>query len=91
MLVDEKVYTLEKVFKATVLGVEPTPVHIAAFDFSTESISLENDTLRVTDTQSGFKGKLMNEARIRTIGSTEHINVLILETVPDISIWQGNW
>lgn len=78
LTVDEKVYTLEKVFKATVLGVEPTPVHIAAFDFSTESISLENDTLRVTDTQSGFKGKLMNEARIRTIGSTEHINVLDL-------------
>jgi hypothetical protein len=78
LTVDEKLYTLEKVFKATVLGVEPTPVHIAAFDFSTESISLENDTLRVTDTQSGFKGKLMNEARIRTIGSTEHINVLDL-------------
>lgn len=78
LTVDEKLYTLEKVFKATVLGVEPTPVHIAAFDFSTESISLESDTLRVTDTQSGFKGKLMNEARIRTIGSTEHINVLDL-------------
>lgn len=78
LTVDEKLYTLEKVFKATVLGVEPTPVHIAAFDFSTESISLESDTLRVTDTQSGFKGKLMNEARIRTIGNTEHINVLDL-------------
>ncbi|MDD2995482.1 MAG: hypothetical protein PHP99_04610 [Paludibacter sp.] len=76
--VQDTVYSNSKSFNVTVLGVEPTPVHIAAFDFSTESISLESDTLRVTDTQSGFKGKLMNEARIRTIGSTEHINVLDL-------------
>ncbi|MBN2767268.1 MAG: hypothetical protein JXR27_12930 [Paludibacteraceae bacterium] len=78
LTVDEKLYSLTKTFKATVLGFEPTPIHVAAFDFSAESITYENDTLRVIDTQSGFKGKLMNEARIRTIGSTEQINVLDL-------------
>lgn len=73
-----KLYSMSKTFIVTVEGIVPTPYQVATFDFSQESLSVENDTLRVTDTQSGFKGKLMNEAKIRTIGNTEHINVLDL-------------
>ncbi len=72
------VYTLQKQFKAKVLGVAGTPEQLAQWNFNTESISFENDTLRVADIQSNFKGKLMNQARIRTIGNTERINVLDL-------------
>ena len=72
------VYTLSKPFTATVIGIIPTPDQLATWNFKTENITLENDTLRVTDILSGFKGKLVNEARIRTIGQTEHINVLDL-------------
>lgn len=71
-------YTLSKPFTATVIGIIPTPDQLATWNFKTENITLENDTLRVTDILSGFKGKLVNEARIRTIGNTEHINVLDL-------------
>lgn len=77
-IVGGKEYSMSKVFKATVLGIEPMPEYLAAFDFSSERISFENDTLRVTDAQSGFKGKLVNEARLRTIGETEQITVLDL-------------
>jgi hypothetical protein len=73
-------FLMSKVFTATVIGIIPTPDEVATWDFNTENISLESDTLRVTDTNSGFKGKLVNQARIRTIGTTEHINVLDLGT-----------
>ncbi len=76
--VGSSVFSLQKEFKAKVLGVEGTPELLAQWDFNTEKILFENDTLRVYDNLSGFKGKLMNEARIRTIGNTEKINVLDL-------------
>jgi len=76
--VDGVPYTMAKVFTAKVLGVVPTPDLVADWNFNPENITLENDTLRVTDALNGFKGKLVNEARIRTIGSSEHINVLDL-------------
>ncbi len=76
--VGSAVYTLQKVFRAKVLGIAGTPEQLAQWNFTTESISFENDTLRVADVQSSFKGKLMNQARIRTIGATEKINVLDL-------------
>lgn len=73
-----KVYNLSKTFTAKVLGIVETPEQVATFNFTSENITMENDTLRVTDAASGFKGKLINEARIRTIGNTEKINVLDL-------------
>ena len=76
--VNGKVYNLNKSFTAKVIGIEPTPVQIATWNFTSNNITLENDTLRVLDVASGFKGTIMNEARIRTIGSTEHVNVLDL-------------
>lgn len=78
--VDGKAYTLTKTFKVTVLGVIPTPIEIATFNFNQEYLSTLNDTIFVTDAASGFKGKLMNEARIRTIGSPtdQQYNVLDL-------------
>lgn len=71
-------FSLQKVFRAKVPGIAGTPEQLAQWDFSTKSITYENDTLRVYDILSNFKGKLMNEARIRTIGNTEKINVLDL-------------
>lgn len=72
------VYTLQKEFRAKVLGLTGTPEQLAQWDFSTESIKFENDTLRVYDILSNFRGKLMNQAKIRTIGETDKINVLDL-------------
>lgn len=77
-MVGNKVYNLSKSFKVKVLGVIETPQQIATFNFDSETVSVENDTVRVIDTQSGFKGKIMNEARIRTIGNTDRKNVLDL-------------
>jgi hypothetical protein len=71
-------FSLQKDFKVKVLGIAGTPEQLAQWDFSTASIKFEDDTLRVYDVLSNFKGKLMNEARIRTIGNTEKINVLDL-------------
>lgn len=78
--VDGKAYSLTKTFKVTVLGVIPTPIEIATFNFNQEYLSTLNDTIFVTDAASGFKGKLMNESRIRTIGSPtdQQFNVLDL-------------
>ena len=77
-LVGDKTYTMTKIFSVKVPGIAGTPDKIAEWNFKSENILLENDTLRVIDIQSGFTGKLMNEARIRTIGKTEKINVLDL-------------
>ena len=74
----DTVFTSMKVFNATVIGVIPTPLEVATWDFKPGSISYVNDTLRVTDATSSFTGKVMNEARIRTIGLTDKINVLDL-------------
>lgn len=73
-----KTYSMTKVFVATVLGVAGTPDAIAEWNFATENITLVNDTFRVKDIQSNFVGKLVNDARIRTIGSTTKFNVLDL-------------
>lgn len=76
--VNGKIYNLTKSFTAKVLGIVETPEEVATFNFNSENITMESDTLRVTDAVSGFKGKVINEARIRTIGNTEKINVLDL-------------
>jgi len=73
-----KSYSMTKVFTAKVLGITGTPEQIAEWDFTTENISMTNDTLRVKDVQSGFEGKLVNDARIRTIGESTKYNVLDL-------------
>lgn len=78
MPVKDTVYTSTKDFTATVIGVVPTPLQIATWNFTSDNITYENDTLRVSDAVGGFKGKLLNESRIRTIGTSEHINVLDL-------------
>ena len=69
---------MTKVFTVKVLGLTGTPVKVAEWDFTTSNIALSNDTTTVKDIQTGFVGKLVNEARIRTIGSTTQYNVLDL-------------
>ena len=76
--VSGKIYTLTKVFTAKVLALEATPEQVAEWTFEPSSISFENDTIRVVDVLSGFKGSVLNDARIRTIGSTDKYNVLDL-------------
>lgn len=79
LTVGSNTYTLTKVFEVKVLGLEGTPELIAQWNFSSESIKLENDTLKVMDASgSNFEAKLINEASIRTIGSTQQFNVLDL-------------
>jgi len=77
-VVGDKTYSMTKIFTVKVLGLTGTPLKVAEWDFTTSNIAISNDTLTVKDIQSGFVGKLVNEARIRTIGSTTQYNVLDL-------------
>jgi len=77
-VVGGKKYSMTKIFTAKVLGITGTPEQIAEWNFTSENISMTNDTLRVKDIQSGFEGKLVNDARIRTIGTSTKYNVLDL-------------
>ncbi len=74
-------YTLTKEFTATVSAINPvlTTELVANWNFAPGNISMDGDTVRVKDaSESGFVGKMMDVARIRTIGNTTKYNVLDL-------------
>ena len=71
-------YTLTKIFNATVKAFNVVGEQLAKWDFSSNRISMKGDTIIATDSISGFKGKLLNEASIRTIGTSTRFNVLDL-------------
>jgi hypothetical protein len=74
-----KVNTMTKVFDVKVLGIEGTPEKIAQWNFDPSLVNFENDTIVVTDaTEAGYKAKLINDAKVRTIGNTTQYNVLDL-------------
>jgi len=77
-IVGEKTYSMAKVFNVKVLGIIATPDEIAEWDFTTNNISVVDKSINVKDVQSGFTATLMNDASIRTIGTTEQFNVLDL-------------
>ena len=77
-LVQDSIYTMTKSFNVTVLGLIPTPLEIAQWDFNSNAISFNNGEVQVTDTKSGFVGTMKNEAKIRTIGTTQQYNILDL-------------
>lgn len=78
-VINEVTYTMTKEFIATVKAKVEASEQLAKWDFASNLISVENGQVKVTDaTTSGFVGTLMNDARIRTIGSSEKINVLDL-------------
>lgn len=74
--VDGVTYTLTKVFTASVLAFNIAGEQLAKWDFASNRITMLGDTIVATDSISGFKGKLINEASIRTIGTTKRFNVL---------------
>lgn len=75
----EVTYKLTKEFTAIVKAFNVVGERLAKWDFNGESISEENGETTVTDaSESKFVGTLKNEARIRTIGTTDQINVLDL-------------
>jgi len=79
--IGDKTYTLSKQFIATVAALNPilTTSEVANWNFASSNITLDGDTIRVKDaSESGFVGKIMNVARIRTIGNTTKYNVLDL-------------
>ncbi|NLO71526.1 MAG: hypothetical protein GX102_11435 [Porphyromonadaceae bacterium] len=78
MTFNDEVFTSNKVFTAMVLGVVPTPMEIAQWDFNSDAITFNDGVIQVTDTKSGFVGTMKNEAKIRTIGNTTQFNVLDL-------------
>ena len=71
-------YTLVKVFNATVKAYNTVSDQLAEWNFAGNTIKEINGALTVKDIQSGFVGTVMNDARIRTIGSTTLFNVLDL-------------
>ncbi|MDD3322059.1 MAG: hypothetical protein PHS59_11510 [Paludibacter sp.] len=77
--VNGTIYTNKKVFVLKVLGITGTPLEIAQWNFNSDNISVSNDTVYVTDNKSGFKGKLMNEAKLRTIGKPDGQQFKVLD------------
>lgn len=79
MSVGETTYTLTKEFLATVPALNMAGERLAKWTFNSDNISVENGEIKVLDdSESGFVGTVKNEARIRTIGTTEQFNVLDL-------------
>ncbi len=79
LAIADKVYTLTKTFKVKVLGLMGTPEVVAKWDFSAESIQVTADTVKVTDISGAeYQGKLLNDASIRTMGTSTKVNVLDL-------------
>ncbi|MHB9056893.1 MAG: immunoglobulin-like domain-containing protein [Paludibacteraceae bacterium] len=74
----DSIYSITKSFNVTVLGLIPTPVEVAQWNFGSDAITFNNGVIQVADTKSGFIGIMKNEARIRTIGTTQQFNVLDL-------------
>jgi hypothetical protein len=72
-------YSLKKEFTAIVKAFAEKKELVAKWDFTAENIYVEEGKTKVKDaSDSKFVGTVMNEARIRTIGSTEQFNVLDL-------------
>lgn len=79
MTVGETTYTLTKEFLATVPALNMAGERLAKWTFNSDNISVENGEIKVLDdSESGFVGTVKNDARIRTIGTTEQFNVLDL-------------
>src|ERR1035437_7120379 len=78
--IGDKTYILSKQFIVTVAALNPvTADQVANWNFASSNITLDGDTIRVKDaSESGFVGKIMDVARIRTIGNTTKYNVLDL-------------
>ena len=72
--------SLMKSFTAIIIGeAEIEPGILAEWDFSSENIFFDGDTLKVKDVSgSDFVGSVKDVARIRTIGETTQYNVLDL-------------
>jgi hypothetical protein len=78
--INGEVRSLPKEFIATVSALNPIQSELVAnWDFSSSNIYVVNDTVRIKDSsESGLVGKLMDVARIRTIGNTTQYHVLDL-------------
>ena len=76
---DNVTYTLTKEFDVTVKALTAASDQLAEWDFAGNTISeSSNGVVTVKDEQSGFVGTVMNNARIRTIGTSTQYNVLDL-------------
>src|SRR5665647_647466 len=77
--IDGKTTTLIKVFEAVVNPVNPLPDEVAQWNFVDANISTAGGVVTVKDEFSNaFVGTVMNDARIRTIGTDTKYNVLDL-------------
>jgi len=77
--VNDVTHTLIKYFSATVKANNIADDLLANWDFDAALISEENGNFKVTSAStSAFVGTVMNDARIRTIGTTTKFNVLDL-------------
>ncbi|MGC3976949.1 MAG: hypothetical protein QM751_01130 [Paludibacteraceae bacterium] len=79
-VVEGVTYTLTKEFYATVMPLSgEMPEEIAQWDFNGSSIGWDEVGINVTDTKSGFIGVLKNDARVRTIGTPETEQFVVLD------------
>ena len=79
IMIDTVSYTIDKEFTVTIPAINPVIGLLAHWDFSSEDLNFDGDTIRVNDdSESGFVGKLVGDSKIRTIGETDQYNVLEL-------------
>jgi hypothetical protein len=77
--VNGKIYNLTKDFTVVVKAFNEVGYQLAKWTFASEDITLDNGVIKVKDeSESQFTGTVMNDASIRTIGSTDKFNVLDL-------------
>lgn len=78
-VVSDITYTLTKEFFATVSALNMAGERLAKWSFVADNISVEDGEIKVIDeSESGFVGTVKNDARVRTIGTSDQFNVLDL-------------
>jgi len=79
LTVNAKTYTLQKVFNTSVPALVVQSEEIAKWNFVSANLAMSGGVTTVKDEfANGYVGTVMNEARIRTIGTTAKFNVLDL-------------
>ncbi len=76
-VVDGVTFTMTKDFLVTVKAKTVVDDILANWDFAQDSIYIENGAIKVKSSSTlGYVGTVMNDASIRTIGTSEKYNVL---------------
>ena len=76
---NNQTYSISKTIEASVLPLYDNQSLVARWVFENDDIKIENGNVLFTDiSENSFEGRMVNDARIRTIGETDQFNVIDL-------------